>query len=62
MNTENIECDDKELLETALVLWLRKTADFIDVFNVCFMRQMGISEVYSYDLHFDHLNVKRIEP
>jgi predicted nucleic-acid-binding protein len=62
LNTKNLECDDKELLETALVLWLRKEADFIDVFNACFMDQKGISEIYSYDLHFDQLNVRRLEP
>ncbi len=63
LNTENLECENKEVILHALAVYEEKRIDYIDAYNACSMRIKEIYELYSYDKHYDRLNwMKRLEP
>ena len=63
LNTRNMHCPNRELIISALSIYVEKNIDFIDAYNTFILRRDGINEIYSYDKHFDRLNwIKRIEP
>lgn len=56
-----IVCDDKIELLQALTLYEDKNIDFIDALLAVRMMKHGITEVYSFDKHFDRLDsIKRL--
>ena len=62
LNTPHFECDEKDVLMTAIGLYQLKGIDFIDAYNAVIMETKSIDTVYSYDLHFDLIPpLKRIE-
>jgi predicted nucleic acid-binding protein len=63
LGTENLFIPDKDALADALVLYARKNVDFIDAYNVVFMKNRGLREIYSYDEDFEMIeDVHRREP
>jgi predicted nucleic-acid-binding protein len=57
INTPFIELPNEDLILQALDLYVIKNIDFIDAYNAIFMRESGITQIYTYDTkHF-----KRIE-
>ena len=63
LNTPHIECDEKDILLTAVGLYALKPIDFIDAYNAILMQTKDIQDIYSYDTHFDLFPaLKRIEP
>jgi len=57
INTPYIELPNEGLVIHALDLYARKNIDFIDAYNIYWMREMGFTKIYTYDMkHF-----KRIE-
>ena len=63
LNTPNLACDNKEAIIRALALYDEKRIAYIDAYNSCIIQLKGISEVYSYDKHYDRVTwLKRIEP
>ena len=63
LNTQNLECLNKGLILNALAAYDEKNVDFADAYNAFILKMNGISEVYSYDRHYDRLSwVERIEP
>jgi len=63
LGTENLFIPDKDALADALVLYARKNVDFIDAYNVVFMKNHGLREIYSYDEDFEIVeDVHRREP
>lgn len=63
VNTPNIHIDDKNLILSALDTFEESNIDFIDAYNAAVMRHKGISDIYSYDKHYDRLKeVKRLKP
>ena len=63
LNTRNLHCLNKELIISALSIYVEKNIDFIDAYNAFMLRRDEIAEIYSYDQHFDRVDwIKRIEP
>ncbi|MFH0728138.1 MAG: PIN domain-containing protein [Pseudomonadota bacterium] len=63
LNTRNLNCPNREIIINALSLYDEKNMDYIDAYNAFVLKLHEISELYSYDKHFDRLTrVKRIEP
>ena len=63
VSTDNLYIPDKDIITDALVLYSRKSIDYIDAYNAVFMRHYGFEEIYSYDEDFDAVeNIKRTEP
>jgi len=63
LNTQGLTCDNQEAIVHALALYEEKEIDYIDAYNACILRMKGISEIYSYDKHYDRLIwLLRLEP
>ncbi len=58
-----IRLDHKEFLEPAFDLAILKNIGFQDALNVVIMKHLGLTEIYSWDRHFDQVDgIQRIEP
>lgn len=63
LNTKNLECPNREIIIHALAVSEETNIDYIDAYNAFVLKLNGITELYSYDTHFDRLSwLKRIEP
>jgi len=63
LNTPNLACPNKDLILIALMLYTKKDIDFIDAYNALVLKEVGISEVYSYDKDYNSIDwVTRLEP
>lgn len=63
LNTQNLNCPNKDLILNSLAAYEEKNIDFIDAYNAFILKKNGISELYSYDAHYDRLKwLTRIEP
>ena len=62
LNTRNLDCPNREIIISALSIYVEKNIDFIDAFNAFMLKRDEINEIYSYDKHFDRVDwIKRIE-
>lgn len=60
---DEIESDEKTELLQALTLYEEKNVDFADALLCVKMMKQGVSEVYSFDEHFDRLeSIRRLKP
>ncbi len=58
-----IRLEQKDLFEPVFDLAIEQNIDFQDAFNVVIMRSLQLSEIYSWDRHFDRIDgITRIEP
>jgi uncharacterized protein len=58
-----IRLSQKDLLEPAFDLAIATNIDFQDAFNVMIMNSLDVSEIYSWDRHFDRVDgITRLEP
>jgi len=63
LNTRNLHCPNKEVILHALAAYAEQNVDYVDAYNAFFIKMAGITELYSYDRHFDRFPfLKRIEP
>ncbi|MEC4686611.1 MAG: PIN domain-containing protein [Nitrospirota bacterium] len=63
VSTESLYIPDRDIIADALVLYSRKNIDYIDAYNAIFMKNHGVSEIYSYDEDFNAIKgIKREEP
>lgn len=63
LTNDGIVSEDKTELLQALALYDKKNIDFVDALVAVRMLKRGISEVYSFDRHFDRLqSISRIQP
>jgi predicted nucleic-acid-binding protein len=63
LNTRNLDCAGREIIIHALAFYDENNVDYLDAYNACQLKTTAISEVYSYDRHFDRLNwIERLEP
>lgn len=63
LNTRNLECENKDVIIEALIIYEEKNVDYVDAFNACLLKRKNIREAYSYDRHFDRIEwVDRLEP
>jgi predicted nucleic-acid-binding protein len=63
LNTQNLDCPNREIIINALAAYEEKNIDYIDAYNASILKKKGINEVYSYDRHYDRIKwMKRIEP
>jgi predicted nucleic-acid-binding protein len=63
LNTRNLQCRNREIIISALSIYVEKNIDFIDAFNAMMLKRDKRDEIYSYDKHFDRIDwIKRIEP
>lgn len=61
--SEGIVGEDKTALLQALEIYEDKNVDLVDAMLAVEMLKHGISEVYSFDKHFDRLpGIRRLEP
>ena len=52
LNTPNLHCQNKKLLQEGLILCLEKDIDFIDAYNAVLMKKEKIDVLYTYDEDF----------
>lgn len=58
-----IRLAQKDLFEPAFDLAILKNIDFQDALNAVTMQYLGLTEIYSWDRHFDRVDgIQRIEP
>jgi predicted nucleic-acid-binding protein len=57
LNTPNIKISERKILQSAVKTYRELNIDFIDSYNYAYIRANSSSEIYSYDIHFDKLNM-----
>ena len=63
LSNDGIVSEEKTELLQALALYDKKNIDFVDALVAVRMLKRGISDVYSFDKHFDRLqSIRRIQP
>lgn len=64
INTPFIEIPQENLIIQALDLYVTQNIDFVDAYNALFMREAGLTGIYTYDTkHFKQVNwVEIMEP
>ena len=63
LNTPNLICPHKDLILSALSLYIEKNIDYIDAYNALILKNQGIDTLYSYDKHYGRIPwVTRLEP
>ena len=63
LNTPNLICPHKDLILNALIICGEKNIDYIDAYNALILKNKGITELYSYDKHYDRMDwLTRLEP
>ncbi len=63
LSLPGIHLPGKRLLLMALDLYAETALSFADAYNVVYMQEMGIEEIYTWDTDFDRIpGVQRIEP
>ena len=63
LNTPNLICPHKDLILNALTIYGEKNIDYIDAYNALILKNKGITELYSYDKHYDRMDwLTRLEP
>ena len=55
LSSEGLQCEDKPGLLQALTIYKYKNIDFIDALLAVQMTRQGITDIYSFDAHFDRL-------
>lgn len=56
LNTPGLRVEDSDLVGRAILLYAEKNVDFIDAYNSCWMRDQGLTEVYTFDArHYKRL-------
>ncbi len=56
LNTPNLHCQNKKLLQECLILYLEKDIDFIDAYNAVLMKKEKIDVLYTYDEDFKSIS------
>lgn len=63
VSLKGLKLPSRRAILRALNLYAVTSMDFVDALAVVYMERRGITEVYSYDKHFDALEgIKRREP
>jgi len=55
LNTPNLHCQNKKLLQECLILYLEKDIDFIDAYNAVLMKKEKIDVLCTYDKDFESI-------
>ena len=55
LNTANLHCQNKKLLQECLILYLEKDIDFIDTYNAVLMKKEKIDVLHTYDKDFESI-------
>ena len=56
LNTPNLHCQNKKLLQECLILYLEKDIDFIDAYNAVLMKKNKIEAIHTYDKDFKSIS------
>ena len=63
ISLRGLELTNKRLYLRALELFARGNLPFTDAYNAVYVQSQGLSEIYSWDTDFDHVeSVTRVEP
>ena len=63
LNTQNLNGPNKDLILNSLAAYEEKNIDYVDAYNAFILKMKGMSELYSYDVHYGRLKwLNRIEP
>ncbi len=63
LQLRGLHLENKPVFEDTLDLYASSAISFADLYNVCYMRSLGISSIYSYDEDFDTFgDIERKEP
>ncbi|GJL65500.1 MAG: pilus biogenesis protein [Nitrospirales bacterium] len=54
LNTPNLECPDAHLILMALDLYVQENIDFIDAYHACFLKEVDLTQIYTYDRRHFH--------
>ncbi|MBI1741981.1 type II toxin-antitoxin system VapC family toxin [Candidatus Acetothermia bacterium] len=53
LNTPGLSVENAELVGRAILLYADKNIDFVDAYNIFWMKEQGLSEAYTFDVkHF----------
>ena len=56
LNTPNLECPEAPRIFMALDLYVHKNIDFIDAYHACFLKEVDLTQIYTYDRrHFNRI-------
>ncbi|PIR42443.1 VapC toxin family PIN domain ribonuclease [candidate division WWE3 bacterium CG_4_9_14_0_2_um_filter_35_11] len=59
----NLKIDEKYLVIKALGILSKSKVDFEDAYNVAYMDENGLKDIYTYDKDFDGVSgIRRLEP
>jgi uncharacterized protein len=62
-NTPNLNFENQEILEEALILYKALRVDYADCYNACFARYNNIKSIYTFDKDYNKFKfIDRIEP
>jgi predicted nucleic acid-binding protein len=63
LRSRGLRLPSKTLCITALDLFVERNISYADAFNAVYMQSKGMTEVFSWDKDFDHIEgITRIEP
>ncbi len=63
LGMKGLHVPDRQLCVDALNLFVTRNISYTDAFNALYMRERGISEVYTWDRDFDRVKgIQRVEP
>lgn len=63
LDLRGIVLEQKDVIESALLLYSKMNISFADAFNTCYMKEKKLKEIYSYDDDFDRIEgIKRVLP
>lgn len=63
ISLRSLRLPGKQLFREALNLFATTRLSFVDAYNVAYMKLRGLSEIYSWDMDFDHVSgITRVEP
>ncbi|NPV07625.1 MAG: PIN domain-containing protein [Anaerolineae bacterium] len=62
VSLRGVRMPDKAVCLEALELYGESNLDFEDALLVTHLRAQGVGALYSYDRHFDHSELERLEP
>jgi len=63
ISLRSLKLEHKGVYDRAFELYCSKNISFADAYNIAFMEDQGVTEIYSYDTDFDGAEgINRLEP
>lgn len=63
LSIPNLEITNRNIVETALDIFISKSVDWVDAMSASYCQQQSITKIYTYDKHFNKIKtLTRLEP